>query len=185
MSRIAEPVRETLDDAQRQAYDAIVDGARGKMAVLFWPWLKSPELCNRAQRLGEFVRYKTSLPPHLSELAVLVTARFWRSNFEWIIHEPIARAAGLAPEIIEAVQSGTPPSFAKGDAETVYRLSRELHETHVVTDATYRDAVDHFGEGGTAELVCLLGYYTMAAMTLSAFQLPLPDGVDAPFGEPG
>lgn len=184
MSRIAEPVREALDEAQRQAYDAIVGGARGKMAALFWPWLNSPELCDRAQRLGEFVRYKTSLPPRLSELAVLVTARFWRSNFEWVTHEPIAREAGLAPDIIAAVKAGTPPSFANGDEEAVYRLSRELHETHLVSDAAYRDSVDRFGEGGTAELVCLLGYYTMAAMTLSAFRLPLPEDVEAPFGEP-
>ncbi len=184
MSRIAEPVRDALGEAQRQAYDAIVDGARGEMAALFWPWLSSPELCDRAQALGEFVRYKTSLPPRLSELAILVTARFWKSNFEWVSHEPIARETGLAPDIIEAVKSGTPPSFAKSDEETVYRLSRELHERHVVTDATYRDSVERFGEGGTAELVCLLGYYTMAAMTLSAFRLPLPEGADAPFGEP-
>ena len=184
MSRIAEPVRETLDDAQRQAYDAIVDGARGKMAALFWPWLNSPELCDRAQRLGEFVRYKTSLPPRLSELAVLVTARFWRSNFEWVTHEAIAREAGLAPEIIEAVKSGKPPPFAKDDEEIVYRLSRELHETHADADATYGDSVERFGEGGTAELVCLLGYYTMAAMTLSAFRLPLPEGTEAPFPDP-
>ncbi len=184
MSRITEPVREALDDDQRRAYDAIVGGARGKMAALFWPWLNSPELCDRAQALGEFVRYKTSLPPRLSELAVLVTARFWRSSFEWVTHEPIAREAGLAPEIIEAIKSGATPSFANDDEETVFRLSRELHETHAITDATYGDAVEHFGEGGTAELVCLLGYYTMAAMTLSAFQLPLPEGADAPFDEP-
>ena len=168
MARIAEPVRDALDDAQGQAYDAIVGGARGSMAGLFWPWLASPELCNRAQALGEFVRYKTSLSPRLSELAILVTAQFWQSNFEWVTHERTAREAGLEPDIIEAVKLGSAPSFANSDEETVYRLSRELHETHVVTDATFRDAAEHFGEAGTAELVCLLGYYTMAAMTLSA-----------------
>ncbi len=184
MSRIAEPVRDALDDAQGQAYDAIVGGTRGSMAALFWPWLSSPELCNRAQALGEFVRYETSLLPRLSELAILVTAHFWQSNFEWVSHEPIAREAGLASDIIEAVKSGSTPTFANSDEETVYRLSRELHETHAVTDATFRDAVEHFGEAGTAELVCLLGYYTMAAMTLSAFRVPLPDRANAPFGEP-
>ena len=185
MSRIAEPVRDALDEAQGQAYDAIVGGARGSMAALFWPWLKSPELCNRAQALGEFVRYKTSLSPRISELAILVTAHFWQSNFEWVTHARIAREAGLEPDIIEAIKSGAAPSFANSDEETVYRLSRELHETHVVTDATFRDAAEHFGEAGTAELVCVLGYYTMAAMTLSAFRVPLPDGVDAPFGPAG
>lgn len=111
-----------------------------------------------------------------------MTARYWRSNFEWVTHEPIAREAGLAPEIIAAVQSGGSPSFAREDEEPVYRFCRELHETHQVTDATYGNAVGQFGEQGTAELVCLLGYYTMAAMTLSAFKLPLPEGAEPPFG---
>ena len=181
MSRIEEPVRETLDEAQRAAYDAIVGGARGKMAALFWPWLQSPELCDRAQRLGEFVRYKTSLAPRLSELAILVTARFWRSNFEWYTHVAIAREAGLSSDVIAALKSGSEPRFVNADEAALYRFSRELHETHAVSDAAYENAVEHFCVQGTFELVCLLGYYTMGAMTLSAFALPLPDGAEPPF----
>jgi len=181
MSRIGEPVRETLDEAQGAAYDAIVGGTRGKMAALFWPWLSSPELCDRAQKLGEFVRYKTSLAPRLSELAVLVTARFWRSQFEWFMHEPIAREAGLSAAVIGALKSGSEPRFENADEEAIYKFARELHERHAVSDAAYANAVEHFGVQGTAELVCLLGYYTMAAMTLSAFELPLPDGAEPPF----
>lgn len=181
MGRIEEPVREALDEPQRQAYDAIVGGTRGSMAALFWPWLASPELCNRAQSLGEFVRYKTSFAPRLSELAVLITAQFWQSNFEWVIHEPIARAAGVSADVIEAVKSGSPPPFSGEDEAAVYRVSRELHTTHELSDSTYSESVERFGEKGTAELVCLLGYYTMAAMTLSAFKLPLPEGTEGPF----
>lgn len=170
-----------LSPEQRRIHDAILAGPRGVVEGPLRVWLTSPGLADTAQQLGAFCRYGTSLPPRLSELAILVTGAFWRAGFEWAVHAPIALKAGVASDIAEAIRTGAEPTFAAEDEAAVYRFSVELHRSHVVSASTYARAIAVLGETGVVELVGILGYYTLISMTITAFEVPLPDGAAEPF----
>ena len=172
---------EDLTPAQRRVHDAIVAGPRGRVEGPLRVWLLSPALAERAQELGAFCRYHTKLPPRLSELAILVTGAFWKAGFEWHVHAPIAREAGVPAEAIEALRLGKEPRFANADEAAVYAFSRELWTERRVSDATYRRTAQLLGDETTVELVGILGYYGLISMTINAFEVPLPLGVDQPF----
>ncbi|MCE7985595.1 MAG: carboxymuconolactone decarboxylase family protein [Caldilinea sp. CFX5] len=176
MTRISTPQPATMSEAQRRVYDAIV-ASRGSAAGPFAVWLYSPELADRAQALGEFVRYRTTLAPHLSELAILVTARHHDCQLEWSIHEPFARKAGLTTPIIDAIRAHQEPPHMAADERCVFYFARQLLTQKFVDDATYQSVVGEFGEQGVVELTVLLGYYSLVAMTINVFQLPLPVGM--------
>jgi 4-carboxymuconolactone decarboxylase len=171
MARIPLPGVEELTPAQRRVYDEVVAGPRGKVvgplrAVIHWP-----ELADHWQKLGALLRFKTELPPKLSELAILVTARAWESKFEWHAHEPIARKAGVGDEVIAAIRDGRRPALADPDEQAVYDFAAEMHATHTVSAPTYARVLERFGTLGVVQLTALLGYYTMVAMTLNAHEI--------------
>lgn len=166
---------------QQEVHDAIAGGKRGRVEGPLRVWLQSPELADRAQALGAFCRYETRLPARLSELAILVTGAFWKAGFEWAVHAPIAAAAGLAPETLEAIRTGAPPAFAEADEAAVYDFASRLHRYHKVDAETYERATNALGTEGVVELVGILGYYTLISMTINAFEVPLPDGAADPF----
>jgi 4-carboxymuconolactone decarboxylase len=184
MPRLGEIDRARLSEEQRRVADDIQSGPRGGLAGPFWPWLRSPVLAERAQKLGEFVRYHSSLPPRLFELAVLVTAQHWKAQFEWYAHAPLAKKAGLGDDVIAAIHAGTRPHFAKPDEAAVYEFAVELYAKKRVSDATYATAVAQVGERGAVELVGVLGYYALVSMTLNAFAIEVPKGTAPPFREP-
>lgn len=175
MPRIAMPDLKTMSAEQRQVHDDVV-ARRGRVPAPTAIWLNSSELARRAERLGEFVRYKTSLPMRLSELAILVTARHWTSHFEWHAHKKEALKAGLDPALVDAINRRRTPSFKAADERAVYEFARELHEKHTVPEALYRAAVSAVGEAGVVELVGILGYYSLVSMTLNVFEVGLPEG---------
>lgn len=181
MPRLAELDEASLSLDQRRIHDAILSGPRGIVEGPLRVWLTSPGLADTAQQLGAFCRYGTSLPPRLSELAILVTGAYWRSGFEWAVHAPIAIAAGLTPQVTEAIRTGQPPHFLLDDEAVVYGFSTELHRDHAVSSATYARATALLGEVGVVELVGILGYYTLISMTINAFEVPLPAGATDPF----
>lgn len=170
-----------LTPDQRRIYDVIRNGPRGVVEGPLRVWLTSPGLADTAQALGAFCRYGTSLPPRLSELAILVTGAYWRSGFEWAVHAPIALKAGLPEQVVEAIRTGAAPVFAAEDEAAVYAFSREMHHDRQVSDATYARALALFGQVGVVDLVGILGYYTLISMTINAFHVPLPAGVEEPF----
>jgi 4-carboxymuconolactone decarboxylase len=171
MSRIPLPTVDTMTPVQRQAYDAIVAGRRGRAPKPFLAWLHSPQLAHRAQHLGEFVRYETSLAPRISELAILVVARYWSSEYEWTVHKAEALKAGLPAAVIDALADDRPPRFDHETEAAVYEFAMRLCHTRVVPDEVYRRAVAALGETGVVELVGILGYYTLISMTLNAFEI--------------
>lgn len=180
MARIPLPSPETMTPEQRSVYEAVVSGPRGAVRGPLRAALHCPPLADRWQKLGAWLRYETSLSPRLSELAILVTARHWDCQFEWYAHEPEAVRGGLAQPIIDAIKYDRTPAFEHDDERAIYDYCRELHRTHLVGEATYARALEHFGVGGVVELTALVGYYTMVAMTLIAHELPLPDGTAPP-----
>ncbi len=185
MSRIPLPREDQLDDAQREVYDEIKSGRRGAVLDLFMMLMHSPKLADRAQRLGVFLRYDTSLPTRLSELAVLTTAQHWSSSYEWHFHEKEGLAGDLAPDIIEAVRSGNTPQFENADEAAVYAYAREVLTNRHASDETYAGALKHFGNAGMVELTCLIGYYCMIALTLNEHGVPLPEGAEPALPPPG
>jgi 4-carboxymuconolactone decarboxylase len=171
--------RDEMSEAQLRVVDDAIAGKRGTAPPPLMAWLHSPELAQRAQRFGEFVRFDTSLPPHLSELAILITARFWTSHYEWFAHKRIGLEAGVDKEVIEAIARRAEPKLADPKAKAVYAFSKALHESHQVPADIYAEAVKELGQKAVVELVGLLGYYTLISMTLNTFEIGLPDGASS------
>jgi len=182
MARFNPLTDSTMTAAQRKAVAELESGPRGKMnphgpnALL----LRSPDLMSRTQRVGEYLRFGSSLPPRINEFALLVTAREWGAQLEWVEHHPLALKAGLDPAAAEDLRLGKRPRAMQDDEAAVYQFLKELHETHGVSDATFAAVADRFGEQGVIDLIGLSGYYTMLAMVLNVAQQPLPGGVAPP-----
>jgi len=174
--RISTIAPETMTPEQKRTAEEAASGKRGRMPAPLRAWIHSPEFGARAQRLGEFLRYDTSLGPVLSELAILVTARHWTSHYEWFVHKREALKAGLTPEVIDAIAARRRPSFDDPRAVAVYDYAIALTGTRNVPLPVHDAAVAALGEAGTVELVGVLGYYALVSMTLNAFDIGLPEG---------
>lgn len=182
MSRVKTPDPENLTPEQKPVYDAIMAGPRGHVVGPLAVWLNRPELCNRAQDLGAYARYGTCLEPRLSELAIIVSGRFWGAEFEWYSHKKIALKAGISPEAVEAIRTNQTPKFDKDDERIVYEFALTLQTEHKVSDALYRSAIETLGQDAVIDLVGVLGYYTLIAMTIKAFEVDLPEGAKPELG---
>jgi 4-carboxymuconolactone decarboxylase len=175
------PIPESeLSEAQRRVRDGIASGPRGGVRGPFDALLRSPELADRLQKVGAYVRFESSLPAPLSELAILVTARHWGAQYEWWAHRRLAEKAGLAPAIADAIAEGRRPGALQEDEAAVYDFCRELHETKSVSDAAWNVALARFGERGVIDLIGTCGYYGAVSMVLNAARVPLPEGVAPP-----
>ena len=143
----------------------------------FVPLLRSPELLDRVQRVGEYLRYRNALPRRLSEMAILIAARHWSQQFEWNVHTADATTAGLADLIITAISEGRRPSPLEEDEAAVYDFCLELLHNKSVSDATYGRALALAGDQGVIDLVGLLGYYSLLAMVMNTARTPIRDDV--------
>lgn len=183
MQRIPDLSPDQLTPEQRKVHDAIVAGPRGGLGGPLKIWLRSPELAGRAQELGAFCRYHTSLPKRLSELAILITGAHWKAGFEWFVHAPEGVKSGLDVKAVEAIRSGQNPTLTRADESAVYDFTQELLNNRRVSDATYARAEKELGVVGVVDLVGILGYYGLISMTINAFRVPIPDGEQEPFPE--
>lgn len=161
-------------EEQRRYAQTIIDGPRGALIEPFIPLLRSPELMDHAQRMGEYLRYRNSLGLRLSELAILVTARAWSQPVEWAIHAPIAEREGIAASTIAALAKGETPQGLPEDEAVVLRFCSELQRDKAVSDGTWQRAIELFGERGTMDLVGITGYYTLLSMVMNAARTPAP-----------
>jgi 4-carboxymuconolactone decarboxylase len=166
---------------QRKVYDAVASGPRGKVQGPILAALHRPELADKWQQLGELLRYRTTLPARLSEIAILVTAQRWRCQLEWHLHEGFALQAGVPRTLIDDIHARRQPTTADAEELAVYDYAAELQDRRAVSEETYRRALALWGVVGVVELTALIGYYTMVAMTLNAHEFPLPAGVEPPF----
>lgn len=169
-----------MSEAQRKVYGEIASGPRGGVRGPFNALLRSPELADRAQKLGEWVRFKSSLPERLKEFAILVTARYWSAQYEWHAHHAHALKAGLDPRLAAELALGKRPTDMADDEAAIHDFCRELHEKKAVDDATYARVVKHFGERGAVDLIGVIGYYTLVSMVLNVDRVPIPGGAPAP-----
>src|SRR5262245_25719377 len=167
---------EKMTPEQRKAAEEFRAARNAEVSGPFVPLLRSPEVMNRARAMGDYLRFKSVLPPRLSEFAILIAAREWTQNYEWDAHHPLALKAGLNPEIAKAVAEGRRPEQMAEDEEIVYNLCTELHRTKSVSDVTYQRAVAKFGEQGVIDTIGIQGYYTLLAMVMNTARTPLPQG---------
>jgi 4-carboxymuconolactone decarboxylase len=162
---------------QRSEADEVINGPRGALISPFVPLLRSPELMGHAQRMGEYLRYRSAIGLRLSELAILVTARQWSQQVEWAIHAPIAQREGVSAETIQAIAEGRRPSNMRADEAVVHDFCIELHRNRSVSDATWNAALQSFGEQGAVDLVGVAGYYTFLSMVMNAARTEVPPGM--------
>ena len=172
--------RDRMTAEQAKVAEAILAGPRKTLTGPFNAWLRSPELADRLQKVGEYVRFNTTLPPRLNEFAILITARHWTSQYEWFAHYPLAIKAGLDAKILTDLAAGRRPASMQEDESITYDFSTQLHRDMKVSDAVYKAAAAKFGEQGIVDLIGVNGYYDIVSMTLSVAQVGLPAGEPLP-----
>jgi 4-carboxymuconolactone decarboxylase len=183
--RLAPIPLEEMTPEQRKAAEAIMAGPRKGLRGPFNAWLRSPELADRYQRVGEYLRFHSSLDPRLNEMAIIMTAAHWRSPFEWYAHAPLALKAGLGEDTIAAIARGEKPADMKPDEAIVWSFCTQLRETRTVDDATYAAAVAAWGERGVVDLIAVNGYYDAVSMTLNVARVMPPEGAEVPIRPAG
>jgi 4-carboxymuconolactone decarboxylase len=161
-----------LSSEQRVVFDAIAAPRGGVVPTPFHILLESPELASLTQALGAFCRYRTQLGPKLSELLVLITATHWGAEYEFSVHAPEARKAGVSDGVIAALEAGETPRFDHADSQLLYEFATSFFETRDVPDALFEKAVAQFGRRRVVELAGVLGYYSGLAMLLRIFRVP-------------
>ena len=180
-----------LTKEQQALTEAIKSGPRAKLASSgaskpgplggpFNVWLRSPGIGNLVQQLGEEIRFRSSIAGKLNELAILVTARHWTSQYEWFAHHKLALEGGLNPKIAEDIAQGRRPTGMDADETLVYEFSVALHETQGVSDELYAKAVARFGERGVVDIISVNGFYSLVSMCLNVDGTPLPEGTPLP-----
>jgi 4-carboxymuconolactone decarboxylase len=179
--RFKELTPQTMTAEQKKVADAIQSGPRG--AGLRGPFnalLRAPELCDLVQRVGAYVRYSSSIPPRLNEMAIIMAGRKWTAQYEFYAHRRLAIEAGLKTAICDAIAAGTRPSSMADDEADVYDFCSELLANGHVSDATYGRVNARFGERGAIDLIGAVGYYSLVSMVLNVDGVPLPAGETPP-----
>jgi 4-carboxymuconolactone decarboxylase len=163
---------EELTPAQKAWADLIAVPPRNAKftAPPYRAYIRDPDLAPKLSSLSDYLRWNTSLPPRLSEMAILITARHWTAQYEWTAHYPLAMKAGLDPKILDAIAKGTRPDGMKDDEAALYDLGTALYRDKKVDDAVYKAALEKFGERGILDIVGIMGYYDLVSMTLITMQ---------------
>lgn len=168
-----------LTDAQRKAIDDFKAARSADVSGPFVPLLRSPEVMTRTRAMGDYLRFKSALPPRLSELIILIIARRWTQQYEWNAHQPLAIQGGVRQSVVAAIAEGRRPDAMAADEDALYTLVEEVHRNQSVSDATYANAVAAVGEQGVIDALGIAGYYTLLAMVMNTARTPLPSGARA------
>ena len=164
-----------MTDAQRKAAEEIIAGPRKGVKGPFIPLLRSPELMDRLQKVGEYLRFQSSLPQRISELIMLVVSREWTQHFEWFVHVPLGRKAGISEDTISALAEGRRPPGMSEDEALAHDFCVELLRNKGVSETTYRSAVMKFGENGVIDMIGVAGYFTTMSMVMNVAHSPPSD----------
>jgi 4-carboxymuconolactone decarboxylase len=166
-----------MTPGQKKMFESLISGERRGAGGPFNVLLRSPEMGDLAQKFGASMRFHSTIPPRLNELAIIITARHWTSHYEWYAHRRAAQQNGVSPATIEAIAAGRRPTTMQPDEEIVYNFCTELLTNKQVSDQTFQAAKDKFGERGVVDLIGVSGYYGLVSMLLNVDRYPLPDGV--------
>ncbi|HEX2825051.1 MAG TPA: carboxymuconolactone decarboxylase family protein [Burkholderiales bacterium] len=172
--------RERMTDAQKAAADELARGPRGSVHGPYISILRSPGFMAHCQKLGAYVRFESPLDMRIREMGALMGARHYTQQFEWYVHIPHALKAGLDPSTIDAIRDGYRPPGMQTDEAVVYDFMSELLKNGGVSDPTYAQALEQFGEPGIVDLVGTVGYYVMIGMVMNVARTAIPDGKPLP-----
>jgi 4-carboxymuconolactone decarboxylase len=177
ITRFAPLKAEELTPPQKAWADMIAAPPRNAKFVAppYRAYIRNPDLAPRLSALSEYLRWNTSLPPRLSEFAILITARQWTAQYEWFAHYPLALKAGLDPKILADIAAGQRPDNMKDDEAALYDLATALYRDKKVSDPVYKAALDKFGERGIMDVIGIIGYYDLVSMTLITMQAGAPN----------
>jgi 4-carboxymuconolactone decarboxylase len=184
--RFAQLTLEQLDDQQRPLGEKILKISSVGLGGPYNPMLRSPVMAQRMYDLLDYLRWHTSVPVKLNEFAILIQARLWRSQVEWLAHYPLALKAGLSDAVAADLKANRRPATMQPDEAVVYDFCTELSQRHEVSDETFDQARKLLGDQGVVDLVAVSGTYVAIAMMLSAAEQGVPPGKEPPFkpGEP-
>lgn len=163
---------EAMDETQRAAAQELINGPRGAVFGPFIPLLRSPELMNRLQKVGEYLRFQSALDTRISEFVMLIVSRQWTQQFEWCMHYPLAIKAGIRQETLDALAEGRRPELMADDEALAYEICDELDRMRGLSDATYARAVASFGERGVLDMLGLIGYFTTVSIVMNTARTP-------------
>ena len=183
MSRLPDIDTDHLTTEQAELYEALLsrpEVARLGLIGPFGVWMHAPDLGKALSALGGKVRFATSLPNNVTEVAICTTGAFHRAKFEFAAHRGLAIRAGVDEAALDRLAVGEAPGFV-GDEGAAYAVASELLNTHAISDATYADAAERFGPQGMVELTTTVGYYCLVSLMLNAFQVGVVEGMTDPF----
>jgi 4-carboxymuconolactone decarboxylase len=177
ITRFAPLKADELSPAQKTWADMIAAPPRNAKfgGPPYRAYIRNPELAPRLSALSDYLRWNTTLPPRLSEFAILLTARQWTAQYEWFAHYPLALKAGLDPKILGDVAAGRRPENMREDEAALYDLVTALYRDRKVGDPIYKAAVDKFDERGVMDIIGIIGYYDLVSMTLITMQAGPPN----------
>jgi 4-carboxymuconolactone decarboxylase len=189
--RLRPLTRRDLTPEQAGVWSVVVNGRRGtgqppdSLAGPFDAWLRRPAAGHPAAVLGEKLRFESSLPRDVLELAVVTVGARWQAQFEFWAHSRMASRQGISQAALEALREGRQPILSSPVHQATHGFVADLVADGHVADDVYQSAVDAIGEEQVVELVMLVGYYSLVCFTLNAFCVPLPDGAEpVAFGRP-
>jgi len=162
---------------QKTMMEHLVSGERRGAGGPFNVLLRSPEMGDLAQQFGASMRFHSSLPRKLNEMAIIITARHWTAQYEWSAHRSAAAQAGLNESVIQAIAAGKRPGSMDADETIIYNFATELLNTKQVSDPVFKAVKDKFGERGVVDLIGVMGYYQFVSMLLNVDRYPLGEGV--------
>lgn len=183
--RFPQLTMEQLTDAQRPLGEQIMKVSSVGLGGPYNPLIRSPVYGQRLFDLLYYLRWQTSVPIKLNEFAILIIARQWRSQVEWYAHAPLARKAGLSPQVIADLKTGRRPDGMSEEEAVVYDFVTEL-TAHHVSDELFARARKAFTDQQIVDLTSVAGTYISVAMLLAMAEETVPPGREEPFkpGEP-
>ena len=173
---------EELNAEQRPLAEEILKVSSIGLTGPYSPLLRSPVLGERMFELLRYLRWNTSLPLRLNELAILIIGRLWHSQVEWFAHAPLAIKAGLRPGIVEDLRANRRPAAMREDEAAVYDFVTELHQTHRLSEETFARAKRILGEQQVVDLAAVSGTYVTVAMLIAMADETVPEGKPLPLG---
>lgn len=167
---------ERMSAEQKSAAAELAAGPRGGVRGPFIALLRSPQLMDRLQKVGEYLRYHSVLERRISEFAMLIVSRHLTQQFEWQVHYPLAIGAGLRKALADELAQGARPRGMSGDEEATYDFCAELLQHHGVSDTSYRHVLECLGEQGVVELAALVGYFITVSLVMNVAHTPAEAG---------
>lgn len=166
--------RNQLPEGQRDLFDYLA-GTRGSVRMPFSVVAHSPETARRVSHLGTYLRFESTVPNNINELAICATGREFDCRHEFYAHARLAREAGVSDATLDVIANRGPLDSLSAEEALPIRLARELLRDHAVKDETFNAVQEAYGNAGAVELIATIGYYSMMASLLNALQIYTPE----------